>query len=139
MPASAAGDLNAKIVGRGSAFADIDGDGDLDVLMMQVGRAPILLRNDQSLGRAWLRVKLKQPRDNPDGIGATLELESPEGTQRRLVTPTRSYLSQSELPVTFGLGTEAPTSLQLRVRWPDGTEQVVDALSAIGTQMTVER
>ena len=139
VPASTAGDLDRKIVGRGSAFADIDGDGDLDVLMMQVGRAPILLRNEQALGHAWLRVKLLQQGDNPDGIGATLEVESPANTQRRQVTPTRSYLSQSELPVTFGFGVEAPASLELRIRWPDGTEQTVDALGSLGTTLTVER
>jgi hypothetical protein len=139
VPVSTAGDLNRKIVGRGSAYADIDGDGDLDVLMMQVGRAPVLLRNEQDLGHAWLRVKLTQAGENPDAIGATLELKAPSGVQRRQVTPTRSYLSQSELPVTFGFGDEAPTSLELRIRWPDGTEQTVDALGSIGSTLTVTR
>lgn len=139
VPASTAGDFERKIVGRGSAYADIDGDGDLDVLMMQVGRSPILLRNEQSLGHAWLRVKLVQPGMNGDAIGATLELVSPAGTQARQVTATRSYLSQSELPVTFGLGEGKPSSLQLRVRWPDGEERTLDVLDSVGTTLTVER
>ena len=139
VPASTAGDLDRKIVGRGSAFADIDGDGDLDVLMMQVGRSAILLRNDQALGHSWLRVKLRQPGENPDAIGAALEVETPGGSQRGLVTATRSYLSQSELPVTFGFGVEAPKSLRLRIRWPDGVEEQIDAAGSLGQTLVVKR
>lgn len=139
VPSEAAGDLDRKLVGRGSAYADIDLDGDLDVLMMQVGRAPVLLRNDQDLGRHWLRVVLEQGGMNPDAIGAMLELETPGGVLRRKVTPTRSYLSQSELPVVFGLGEKAPTELSLRVRWPDGTESVVDAAGSIDNTLVVKK
>ena len=57
-PSLRAIDLAKPIVGRGSAFADIDGDGDQDVSLTQAGRAPLLLRNDQDLGHHWLRVKL---------------------------------------------------------------------------------
>ncbi|QDV05903.1 ASPIC and UnbV [Planctomycetes bacterium Poly30] len=139
VPPATAGDLSRKLVGRGSAYADIDLDGDLDVLMMQVGRAPVLLRNDQALGRHWLRVRLQQPGMNPDAIGATLELTTPHGALRRKITPTRSYLSQSELPMTFGLGAETPATLSLLVRWPDGSEQVVDALGSVDGTLTVKK
>lgn len=140
VPPATAGDLSRKLVGRGSAYADMDGDGDLDVLMMQVGRAPVLLRNDQALGRHWLRVRLEQPGMNPDAIGATLEVETPDGgVLRRDVTPTRSYLSQSELPMIFGLGAEAPSTLTLRVRWPDGTEQTVDASGSIDDTLVIAK
>ncbi len=126
------GDLATPIVGRGAAYADIDADGDLDVLLTQTGGRPLLLRNDQGLGNHWLRVKLVGGAESPsadagrrwnrDAIGAWAELTAGGVTQRRQVMPTRSYLSQVELPVTFGLG-ENETIDELRVRWSDGTEQ----------------
>ena len=70
------GDLSQPIVGRGAAYADIDGDGDLDVLLTQVGDRGLLVRNDQSLGHHWLRVKLvgNGTTSNRDAIGAWVEL-----------------------------------------------------------------
>jgi hypothetical protein len=123
------GDLARPIVGRGASYADIDADGDLDVLLTQTGGRPLLVRNDQELGHHWLRVKLRGTRDNRDAIGARLELTAAGRTQRRQVMPTRSYLSQVELPVTFGLG-PATTVDSLRITWPDGTtlEVAVDAV-----------
>ena len=98
------GGLSRPIVGRGAAYADIDGDGDLDALLTQTGGAPMLLRNDQTADHHWLRVKLVGKGQNRDAIGAWAILEAGGITQRRQVMPTRSYLSQVELPLTFGLG-----------------------------------
>ena len=122
VPPETAGDLDVELAGRGSAFADVDGDGDQDVLICQVGRAPVLLRNDQELGRRWLRVRLEQPGANRHALGATVELTIGGVLHRRTVTATRSYLSQSELPVTFGLGAEGEIE-GLEVVWPDGEHQ----------------
>ncbi|HEV8540894.1 MAG TPA: CRTAC1 family protein, partial [Verrucomicrobiae bacterium] len=97
--AKAGNDLFSPIVGRGSAFADIDGDGDLDVVLTQPGGKPILLRNDQGLGNHWLRVKLIGQKANRDAIGATVHVRVQGKDLWRQVMPTRSYLSQSELPV----------------------------------------
>lgn len=120
------GDLTKPIVGRGSAFADIDGDGDLDVVMTQAGRAPVLLRNDQAGGHHFLRLRLHDAAaKNRDAIGARVVLEAGGLRQERQVMPTRSYLSQSELAVTFGLGSVAKVDA-LKVIWPDGKEEQLD-------------
>jgi hypothetical protein len=129
VPASMVGNLSQPIVGRGAAYADIDADGDVDVILTQPKGKPLLLRNNQSLGHHWLRIKLVGDgrKVNRDAIGAWIELTSNGETQRRQVMPTRSYLSQVELPVTFGLG-EVSVVDSLTVRWPDGTEQQVTVL-----------
>jgi len=118
-------DFSRPLVGRSLAVADIDGDGDLDCLITASGGRPRLLRNDQVLGHHWLRVKLVGDGANPEAIGAVVGLRraSPNdtvGTQVRRVSPTRGYQSQSELPITFGLG-EDPDTGTVTVRWPDGT------------------
>jgi hypothetical protein len=112
-------DFVRPMVGRGAAYADIDGDGDLDVLLTAVGGAPRLLRNDRSPGHRWLRVKLIGKAKNRDAIGATVAMDLGNSVQRRLVSPTRSYLSQCELPVTFGLG-DSQSNPRLTIRWPSG-------------------
>jgi hypothetical protein len=123
-PHKVGGDLFKPIVGRGSAYADIDGDGDLDVILTQIGGAPLLLRNDQALGHHWLRVKLIGMQSNRDAIGTWVTLRAGGITQTRQVMPTRSYLSQSELPVTFGLGNHDRLEA-LDITWPGGVRQSV--------------
>ncbi len=115
-------DLFQPIVGRGSAFADIDGDGDLDVVLTQIGGPPLLLRNDQDLRHHWIRLKLVGTKSNRDAIGAWIKVRVNGRTLWRQVMPTRSYLSQSELPVTIGLG-EAVAVDSMEVIWPGGGAQ----------------
>ncbi len=124
VPDDRLGGLGRPIVGRGVTYADVDGDGDLDVALTQAGGAALLIRNDQALGHHWLRVRLVGRRSNRDAIGASIELRAGGATQRRQVMPTRSYLSQVELPVTFGLGA-ADHIEALRITWPDGSTQDV--------------
>ena len=112
------------MVGRGSAFADIDGDGDLDLLLLANGGKARLFRNDQATGNHWLRVKLTGKKDNRDAIGAEVIVRLGTQVLRRTVTPCRSYLSQSELPVTFGLGTADNVS-EVEIKWQDGSIQKV--------------
>jgi hypothetical protein len=114
------GDLTKPVVGRGAAFADIDADGDLDILVGQIAGPALLLVNNQSGGAHWLRVKLEGTGLNREAIGAWVEIEAGGRRQRRQVMPTRSYCSQVELPVTFGLGATDRVEA-LRIRWPDGT------------------
>lgn len=118
--------LDQAIVGRGSAFADIDGDGDLDIILTQLGRDAILLRNDQKLGHHWIRFKLTGTRSNRDAIGAWIKIRIGNKTLSQQVMPTRGYLSQSELPVTFGLG-DATRIDEVVITWPGGGTQKIDA------------
>lgn len=120
----AGSDLFKPMVGRGSAYADFDGDGDLDVVLTQVNGPPLLLRNDQQLGHAWFRLKLIGTRSNRDAIGAWVTVRSGVRTLQRQVMPTKSYLSQSELPVTIGLGRNGKVD-DVTVTWPGGKKQRV--------------
>ncbi|MCA9262657.1 MAG: CRTAC1 family protein [Planctomycetales bacterium] len=124
-------DLLAPMVGRGTAYADIDNDGDLDVVLTQTGGAPKLLRNDLALDHHFLRLQLRGTSSNRDAIGAWVEATLGTRTIRRQVMPTRSYLSQVELPVTIGLG-DAQNLDALEVVWPDGSRQTVTDYQADG-------
>lgn len=123
-------ELLVPMVGRSAACADIDNDGDLDLLITATGRAPRLLRNDQQLGHHWLRIKLVGDGKvcNRDAIGSWVEVTVGDEVFRKQVMPTRGYLSQLELPVTFGLG-QADTVDNVAVQWADGTHQDFGPLS----------
>jgi hypothetical protein len=121
-------DLFKPLVGRGASYADIDADGDLDVLVTATGQSPRLLRNDQQLGHHWLRFKLIGTESNRDAIGAWVEVKLAERTLHQQVMPSRSYLSQAELPVTFGLGPNDKVD-SVTVHWPRGGKQNVDITS----------
>jgi hypothetical protein len=80
------------------------------------------------LGHHWVRFRLVGTTTNRDAIGAQVELHAAGNVQRRLVMPSRSYLSQVELPVTFGLG-ECERVEKVVVTWPDGTRQELTELA----------
>jgi hypothetical protein len=134
-PVADIGALATPMVGRGAAYADIDADGDLDIVVTQNGRRALLFRNDQQLGHHWLRVVLQGTHANRNAIGSIVELTAGGITQRRSVMPTRSYLSQVELPLTFGLGT-ADRVDALQITWPDGQQQQV-AVDRLDTSLHI--
>lgn len=112
------------LVGRGASYADIDADGDLDIVLTSTGGKPRLLRNDLSTGAHRLRVQLEGTLANRNALGAWVEVHADKQVLARQVMPTRSYLSQVELPVTFGLGKIDKVD-KLVIHWPGGKTQEV--------------
>ncbi len=113
-------------VGRGLAYGDFDNDGDLDLLMTSNNGAARLFRNDQLGGNRSLRIRLIGTKSNRDGIGGSVRIFHGGTSQSRLVKSGSSYLSQSELAVTFGVGRRDRVD-RVVVQWPSGrTEEFVN-------------
>jgi enediyne biosynthesis protein E4 len=106
-------------VGRGLAVGDFDRDGDVDLLMTTNNGPAVLFRNDQKSGNRSLRVRLVGTTSNRDAIGATVRIVHGGTSQSRTVKSGSSYLSQSELPITFGVGTRDRVD-RMVVTWPSG-------------------
>ena len=148
---AASGDLADPVVGRGAAYADYDGDGDLDVLVAVNNGRPALYRNEGGNRNRSLRVKLigggaptddryGKPADgatwsNRDGIGALVRIRSGDVVQTRSVRAGSSYCSQSEKILTFGLG-QAGTVDSMEVVWPSGRKERIYNVAA-GQTLTV--
>ncbi|QDT14442.1 CRTAC1 family protein [Alienimonas californiensis] len=129
-PAAVGPGFEKPFVGRAVTAADVDLDGDPDLLFTELGGPPRLFRNDLAVGRHWLRVTVVGAGENPGAIGATV-VATPDGgagtpVQTKTVNPTRGYLSQVELPLTFGLG--GAETVTLRVVWPDGAARTLTDL-----------
>lgn len=121
--ARAAGDAFASPkVGRGAAFADVDLDGDLDTIVTENGGRAHLYRNDLQRKHHSLRLQLRGTRSNRDAIGAKITVTVGPVTTSRLVRTGSSYLSQSELPVTVGLGA-ATRADRVVIDWPSGRRE----------------
>ena len=113
-------------VGRGLAYGDFDRDGDQDLLITTNNGPAFLYRNDQLAGNHSIRVRLVGTKSNRDAIGATVRIFNGGAQETRLVKGGSSYLSQSEMPVTFGVGKRDKIERAV-VRWPSGaTEEFKD-------------
>jgi enediyne biosynthesis protein E4 len=124
-------------VGRGAAFGDFDNDGDLDVLITTNHGPAHLYRNDQRSGNRGIRFRLVGTKSNRDAIGATVRITSGGETSSRTVKSGSSYLSQSELPVTFGLGKRDVVE-RVQVAWPSGRNEEFKGLRAGRRYQVVE-
>jgi len=116
------GDFAVPRVGRGLAFADFDGDGDIDLLLTTNNGPAYLFRNDLRSGNRALRLHLTGAKSNRDGIGAAVRIYVDGVSQMRNVRSGSSYLSQSELALTFGVG-KADRIDRVTVEWPGATTQ----------------
>lgn len=116
------GDFAVPRVGRGLAFADFDRDGDVDLLLTTNNGPAALFRNDVVSGNRALRLHLTGTKSNRDAIGAVVRVSHAGQTQMRTVRAGSSYLSQSELALTFGVG-KADRVDRVTVEWPSGESQ----------------
>ncbi|HMI53824.1 MAG TPA: CRTAC1 family protein [Candidatus Saccharimonadales bacterium] len=120
--AEVAGGFQSAKVGRGLAYADFDRDGDVDVLLTTNNGPAYLYRNEQTSGNHSIRFHLIGTKSNRDAIGARVRIFHNGVTQSQLVKSGSSYLSQSELPVTFGLGKQDHVE-RVVIDWPSGQSQ----------------
>ena len=123
-------------VGRGAAYADINNDGRLDLLLATNGGPVYLFRNEAEAAAAAnrsLRIKLVGTKSNRDGIGAVARVTSGGDTQTQMLRSGSSYLSSSELVLTFGLGQHEKAD-SIEIRWPSGQ---VDHLAGVSTGQTI--
>jgi len=131
---SAGAEFAAARVGRSAAYADVFNNGRLDVLFSTNGGAPHLFRNVASgSANRSLRLKLVGTKSNRDGIGSVVRLATPDGTQAQMLRSGSSYLSASELVLTFGLGKQGKAD-SVEIRWPSGQ---IDRLASVNAGQTV--
>ena len=121
--------LATAMVARGTAYGDVDDDGDQDVVIAANNGPARLLRNDSDPANAVLRVRTIGQASNRDGVGARVQVTANGRTQWQIVKTGSSYLSQSELPLTFGLGRAAAAD-EVRVTWPGGRVETLGRVKA---------
>ena len=118
-------DLQKPMVARGAAYGDYDHDGDLDLLVSTNNGPAHLFENRLSRSNHRLRVRLRGTSSNRDAIGAQLKVTMDDGSRRwGMVRSGSSYCSQSELPVTLGLGSRSQIA-RFEIWWPNGRTETV--------------
>jgi len=124
-------------VGRGLAYGDFDRDGDLDILLTTNNGPAYLYRNDQLAGNKSIRFRLVGRQSNRDAIGTSVRIYYAGTSQSRMVRSGSSYLSQSELPLTFGLGQRDKIE-RVVIQWANGRTEDYKNLDAGRTYECVE-
>lgn len=127
-PVTAEWGLGEVGVSFGSATADFDNDGDLDLVYLNYDGGLSVFRNNTT-GHNRLQVRLRGTKSNRDGVGAVVRIESQSGPQARAMTVARGYASQSEMVAHFGLGPDAKVD-RLTIEWPSGITQLLPDLAA---------
>jgi hypothetical protein len=133
----AGGGFEKSRVGRGLAYGDFDRDGDLDILMTTNNGPASLFRNDHVAGNHSIRFHLRGTKSNRDAIGATVRIFADGQSQSRVVRGGSSYLSQSELPLSFGLGKRDKID-RVVIDWPSGCTEEYKDLGAGKTYKLLE-
>jgi hypothetical protein len=124
--------------GRGAAFADLDNDGDIDIVISNVGEKAVIARNDGGNRRNWLAVRLIGKRSNRDGIGSRVKVVTASGlTQSFAINTAGGYLSASDKRLLVGLGDDAEVRL-VEISWPSGVVQKFDAVKSRQTLTVTE-
>jgi hypothetical protein len=123
---------------RGAAFGDLDNDGDLDIVVNNVGQRAVVLRNEGGNRRHWIGLRPIGKKSNRDGIGARVKVVSASGaTQYFTVTTAVGYLSASDKRLIVGLDRDTVAKL-IEIRWPSGIVQRLEQIKADQTIDAVE-
>jgi hypothetical protein len=113
---------------RGIAFGDFDNDGDIDMLVVNLGEPPSLFRNDVSGKNHWIKIRLEGTTSNRSAIGARVEITAGGKTQMKELQSQSSFLSANDFRLHFGLG--AALAVDVAIRWPNGQHQSLAGLLA---------
>jgi hypothetical protein len=121
---------------RAALFGDLDDDGDVDIVVTDVGTSPQILRNDGGNANAWLRIVLRGVRSNRDGFGADVRVTAAGVTRRYLAHASYGYLSSNDPRILAGLG--SAVDARVEVRWPSGMVDRVEHAKARTTLVITE-
>jgi hypothetical protein len=128
MRASAGEAFQKGYSGRGLAVGDYDNDGAADLIFTCLNSRPVLLHNNVGAKNSWIGFQLVGTKSNRDAMGAKLILQAGNRRLVRWITGGSSYLSSHDKRVVFGLGKQAPESVDLQILWPSGQTQTLSGL-----------